>query len=325
MAILLGTILVNLFKNYFFKAADAMSAAKAAGIPLSTTGKIGSINEVILNIIPKNIFYALSNGQMLGIIFFALLFGFALTKINSKYHSVLNDFWKGIFECMLKMANLIMIFLPLGVFCLVAKEFAQAGLQTLKSLSFFFIIVMAGLILHCCGTLFILLKFVAKVNPFKHVKLVLQALITAFSTSSSSATIPVALNCLEKNVKVPSKIANFTVPLGTSLNLSATALYVMIASSFLAKYYGISLSLPVQTTIFLLSFLTTLGVAAIPSGCLITTMLVLKSLGIPPEGIGIIIAADRILDMFRTVANVFNITVSTVIVTKIQDKSFTIN
>ena len=216
---------------------------------------------------------------------------------------------------------MIMKFLPLGAFCLVAKEFAETGLCSLKSLGFYLGIVLGGFAIHFFITIPLLLKFIGKVSPIAHVKAMGRALITAFSTGSSSATLPVTIDCLEQNAKVSNKIASLVAPLGTSINLSASAMFVVITSSFVAIAYGITLSLPLQLTIFLLSLLTTLGVAGIPSGCLITTMLVLNAIGVPPEGIAIIIAADRVIDMFRTLVNVFSIGSSAVIVARLQGET----
>jgi proton glutamate symport protein len=325
LAIIVGLLLFNLFFNQFAASAELISKMKNGALDLTIESTNHGLVDVVLRTIPSNIFQALTNGQMIGIIFFSLLFGYSLSKIEGTAQQVLINFWKGLFQVMIKITLLVIKFLPLGVFCLVAKEFAETGFQSLKSLGFFMSIVLFGLAIHFFITLPLLLRFVGRVSPLKLMKAMGKALITAFSTSSSSATIPVTLSCLEENVKVSNKVTSLTVPLGSSLNLSATAMYVIISSSFISMAYGITLSFTMQFTIFLLTFLTTLGVASVPSGCLVTTILVLKGIGVPASGIGLIIAVDRILDMFRTMTNVFSTTSSTVIVAKLQGEKLTID
>ena len=326
LAILLGFLLINLLRDQFTSAAHTIAKIKNGGVPIESSGKaLNGIGDVIQKIIPSNIFYALSNGQMLGIIFFSLIFGYSITRIEGQPHEVLKNFWNGLFQALIKITLLIIKFLPLGVFVLVAKEFAQTGVSTLKSLAFYLLIVLVGLAIHFTITLPLLLRFVGKLRPLAHIKAMSKALITAFFTSSSSATIPVTLNCLEKNERVSNKISNLTVPLGSSINLSGSALFVVITSAFISLAYGINLNFTAQLTIFLLTFLTTLGVASVPSGCLVTAMLVLKGLGIPPEEIGIVIAVDRILDMFRTMTNVFSTSSCTVIVAKLEGEKLLID
>jgi Na+/H+-dicarboxylate symporter len=208
--------------------------------------------------------------------------------------------------------------LPLGVFFLIAREFAKTGFASVKALGIFSSLVLSGI-----GILFfiiipILLILIAKINPLQHLKAMSSSLITAFSTSSSSATLPVLMDSLEKNAKVSNKICGIVTPLGSSINLSASAMYVFIASSFIAIIYNVDLNFTTQTTIFLLSLVTTLGVAAIPSGSIIIIIIILGILGIPAAGIGFIMVVDRFLDMFRTTTNIFSISSSTVMVAKLE-------
>lgn len=321
LAIVAGLLLVNILKDPFSAAAINVGNLKHVGNAVQTATASDSISSLVLKIIPPNIFEALSTNQMLGLIFFSLVFGYVLTKIHGEPQAVLKNFWKGIFQAMIKITNLIMIFLPIGVFCLVAKEFALTGFQTLKSLGFFWIVMMGSFAIHFFITLPLLLKFLGKINPLAHMKAMGPALITAFSTSSSSATLPVTMDCLEKKIGVSNKIASLVAPLGASINLSASAMYVFIISTFIASAYGLPLSFNTQFTIFLLSFLTTLGVACVPSGSLITIILVLKTIGLPAESIGIVVAVDRFIDMFRTMTNVFGTSCCAVIVAKLENEN----
>lgn len=318
LAIVAGMLLVNVFLTPFTEAASNIGKIKNITHVLQATDATSSIKTIILKIIPPNIFEALSTSQMLGLIFFSLLFGYVLTKIEGEPGAVLKHFWKAVYECMIKITHLIMKLLPIGVFCLVAKEFAETGFSSLKSLGFFWIVMMGSLAVHALITLPLLLKFVAKVNPLLHFKAMGSAMITAFCTSSSSATLPVTIDCLQKKAGVSSKIASLVAPLGASINLSASAMYVFIISTFLASAYGMPLSFNTQFTIFLLSLLTTLGIACVPSGCLITIILVLKAIGLPAEAVGLVVAVDRFVDMFRTMTNVFGTSSCAVIVAKLE-------
>ena len=316
LAITIGVLLVNIFKEHLILSSQKISMIKTASPTLVKESL--TIKDIILQIIPRNIIKAFSETQILGIIFFSILFGFVISKIKSKYSEFLKNFFESIFYSMLKLTQLIMKCLPLGVFFLIAREFAKTGFASVKALSIFSSLVLSG-----TGILFfiiipILLILIAKINPLQHLKAMTSSLITAFSTSSSSATLPVLMDSLEKNAKVSNKICGIVTPLGSSINLSASAMYVFIASSFIAIIYNVDLNFTTQTTIFLLSFVTTLGVAAIPSGSIIIVIIILGILGIPASGIGFIMVVDRFLDMFRTTTNIFTISSSTVMVAKLE-------
>lgn len=243
---------------------------------------------------------------MLGLIFFSLIFGFALSKIEHHPLSVLVGFWQGIFQTMLVMTDIIMHFLPLGVFCLVAKSFASSGLESLQSLALFVATVILGLCVFSFIALPLLLKVMGRVSPRNHFRAMAPALITAFSTSSSSATLPVTIECVEKRAGVSNRICSLVVPLGTSINMSGSALYECVAAMFLAQVYGIELSFTIQFSIVLLALVTSIGIAGIPSASIVAIVVILKAIGLPVEGVGLLFAVDRILDMCRTSVNVFS-------------------
>jgi proton glutamate symport protein len=266
----------------------------------------GAFVQVLISIVPSNIIAAFSRGEMLGLIFFSILFGYALSKIDGHPGSVVQSFFQGIFQAMIQVTQIIMKFLPYGVFCLVAKVFMSTGLTSLKSVSLFFLTVMLGLAVFMFVGLPLLLKFVARVNPIRHFKAMSPALVTAFSTSSSSATLPVTIDCVEKRAGVSNRICSLVVPLGTSINMSGSALYECVAAMFVAQAYGIDLSFSTQFLIVLLSLITSIGVAGIPSASLVAIIIILKVIGLPVEGIGLFVAVDRLLDMCRTTVNVFS-------------------
>lgn len=325
MAILLGLLFVNLFnpgaaihpdslKNF----ATIDSSAIQQHI---TTQESHKISEVILQIIPSNIVDAFSRGQMLGIIFFSLIFGYSISKIESHPSSILIGFWQGIFQGMIRITHMIMNFLPLGVFCLVAKVFATTGVESLLSLGLFTLSVLLGLISFVFIVMPLILKYVGKVKPLRHFKAMTPALITAFSTSSSSATLPITIDCVEKRAGVSNRICSLVVPLGTSLNMSGSALYECVAAMFVAQAYGIDLSFTTQFVVVLLALITSIGVAGVPSASLVAVIVILKAIGLPVEGIGLFIAVDRILDMCRTTVNVFSDSCCAVLVAKSEGET----
>lgn len=269
-------------------------------------GKLNNISDLLLQIVPSNIFRALAEGQMLGIIFFALLFGYVISKIDEHAAATQRSFWQGIFQTMIQITQLIMRVLPFGVFALVAKVFATTGIESLKSLVLFFIVVILGLGFFMFVVMPLILKFIGGVSPIKHFRAMGPALITAFSTSSSSATLPITLECAEKRANVSNRICSLVIPLGTSLNLAGSALYECVAALFVAQVYGIDISIMTQFLVLFLALITSLGVAGIPAGSLVAVIVILKAIGLPEEGIGLFIAVDRLLDMCRTTVNVFS-------------------
>lgn len=275
-------------------------AAQSQGDPFS------KIEQILLKLVPSNILAAAAQGQMLGLILFCMVFGYFISQIDAHTSGILLGFWKGVFQIMMKITHLVMKALPFGVFGLVAKALATTGLSTVGSVAGFFGTVLLGLALFAFVLLPLLLKTIAGVNPLNHIRAMFPALVTAFSTTSSAATLPVTLECVEKRAGVSNRISSFVLHLGTSINLSGSALYVCMGVLFVAQAFGVSLSVPALAIIVLMALLTSLGTAGIPSASLISVVLILQTLGLPAEGIGLIMAVERFLDMFRTPVNVFS-------------------
>lgn len=308
LAILIGLFFVNLFKpgiSYNGHGISLMDPSSSEIQGEMAVHQSLSIAGVLLQVIPANI-VDVFHGQMLGLVFFSLLFGFALSKIEQQPLSILLGLWQGIFQTMLKVTDIIMYFLPLGVFCLVAKAFATTGLESLQPLALFFFTVICGLFVFMFIALPLLLKFVAHVDPLLHLRAMAPALVMAFSTSSSSATLPITIDCVEKRVGVSNRICSLVIPLGTSINMSGSALYECVAALFIAQVYGIDLSITTQFIVVLLALVTSIGIAGIPSASIVAIIIILKAIGLPAEGIGLLFAVDRILDMCRTTVNVFS-------------------
>lgn len=274
------------------------------------------ISQILHRLIPSNIFAAASQGQMLGLIAFCLLFGFFAAKIESHASSVVLGFWKGVFQIMMAITHLVMRALPIGVFGLVAKVVATTGMDSFRSVAYFFVTVLISLLVYSLVVLPFLLAFVARVNPIMHLRAVAPALVTAFSTSSSSASLPITIECVEKRAAVSNRICSFTIPLGASLNMSGSALHQCAAALFIAQVYGVPFSISTVTIIALMSLLTSFGMAGVPSASLISVVVILNTVGVPADGIALLMAVERILDMCRTSVNVLGNTCCAVLVAR---------
>ena len=278
-------------------------------------GLFDKFEKILFRLIPSNIISVAAQGQLLGLILFSLVFGYFIPRIDSSHSKTMQQFWDGVFQIMMKMTHLVMEFLPIGVFGLMAKVTATTGLTAIKPVSIFFITVMAGLAIHMFLTLSFLLKFGGDINPVKHFRAAFPAVVTAFSTSSSAATLPITIECMEERAGVPNSLCSFILPLGSTINLAGTALYVTSAVIFIAQAYNLEMNLVTLIPIVILGLFTSLGmVAGIPSGSIVSIVVVLQSIGLPADGIVLILAVERILDMFRTSVSVYNNTCSAALV-----------
>ncbi len=312
LAVVTGLVLVNLFKPGIHTVVTDVAAALPETITMPQS-HFEIIGQIITKIIPVNIFEAAVHGNMLGILFFSFLFGFALSKVDSEAGTTVANFIKGVFNTLMKMTHFFMRAMPLGVFFLVTKATATQGAESFIKLISFFGTVVLSLIIFMFVILPILLRL-AGLSPFRHLRAMAPALVTAFSTSSSTATLPITMECVEKRAGVSNKICSFVVPLGTSVNMSGSALYECVAVFFIAQAYGIDLTFVHQIVIVFLSLITSMGIAGIPSGSLVSIMIVLNAMGIPVKGFEMILPVDRILDMCRTTVNVFSDTSCAVLV-----------
>jgi len=313
IAILIGLFLVNLIKPGIY---TNLNFAYNLNEITSTNQ---SFKDIIIGIIPENIFVALTSGNnILSIIFFAFLFGFFINKVNDKSKSIMLNFFTSVSEVLMKIVEFIIKFAPYGIFGIVAKVIAEQNdiVQTFVDLSKYLVTILLGLIIHSFFVLPLILKFIGKVNPYLHIKAVSSALITAFSTASTVTTISLTLNCVQNKIGVSNKISGFVIPIGTNLNMDGTALYYCVATIFIAQAYGIDLSITEQIIIIVTSLLASVGASSIPMSGIIMLSLILTSIGLPIEGIGLILVVDSILDMFKTTVNVFSNTCAAVIIAK---------
>jgi len=320
LAILTGLLFINLFNPGIIDGQAArevlgLSADMVATVESKVAGKgVSDITAVFLSMVPTNVVAAAANGQMLGLIFFSILFGYFMTRISEPYAEAQFNFWQGLFEVMMKITEWVMKFAPLGVFALVAKVVMSTGLGAFKPLLVFFFTVLLALLTHTFIVLPLLLKVLTRLNPLTHYQAMAPAMLTAFSTASSSATLPLTMECVEKNAGVSNKTSSFVLPLGATVNMDGTALYECVAALFIAQAYGLELSLATQFTVVVVALLTSIGVAGIPAASLVAISIILGTIGLPAEGIGLILAVDRVLDMCRTAVNVFSDSCGAVII-----------
>jgi Na+/H+-dicarboxylate symporter len=311
-AIVTGLFFVNLIQPGL--GADLNFSQKVEGLVESQR----SLGQTLIEIIPTNIFQSFNNNDMLSIIFFAVIFGFFITRIGNPHRKFLKKAFNAIFEVMMKITLFVIKFTPFGVFGIVAKVVAdQDDLANLGArMGLYMGTVILALLIHFLLTLPLLVKLVGKARPYRHLVNMSTPLLTAFSTSSSGATLPLTLKAVEENSGVSNKISSFTLPLGATINMDGTALYECVAAIFIAQAYGIDLSFIQQLIIVVTALLASIGAAAIPMAGLVMITVILTAVGLPLEGVGLILAVDRILDMFRTATNVWSDSCGAVIIAK---------
>jgi len=276
---------------------------QAAGSSSFTAKPAPPLTEVFINIIPSNPINAFAEGNMLQIIFFVILFSIAIL-MTGEIGRQLAETAEKLNEVMMKVVTLVMNFAPIGVFFLMAKTFALQGIGLILPMIGYFSVVIFCLLLHGIGTFSLLITFLARLNPLVFLKKMRPAHIFAFSTASSNATIPVTLQVVEKRLGVDNSTAAFTIPLGATINMDGTAIMQGVATVFIANVYGIDLGISDYITIVGMSILASIGTAGVPGVGLIMLAMVFNQVGLPVEGIGLILGVDRLLDMVRTAVNV---------------------
>lgn len=272
-----------------------------------------SVLEFLLNIVPTNPFYAIANGDMLHIVFFAVFLGLVLSVIPDEKSQPVVRFFEGLSEATIRMVEVVMLLAPFGVFALMAATIADFGFEILQTLIWYTGAVVLGLLLHVVLVYAPCVRLLGNMPIGTFFRGIRRAQLLAFSTSSSAATLPVTMECVEE-AGVPNKVASFVVPLGATINMDGTALYQGVAALFIAQVYGIPLDFGAQITIVLTATLASVGTAPVPGVGLIMLIIVLRSVGIPEEGLALILGVDRILDMLRTVVNVTGDATASVVV-----------
>ena len=280
-----------------------------------TAKKTPPLSEVIINIVPSNPIQAMANGDMLPLIFFSILVGISMLMLGEKS----TPFVKGAEianEIMMKMVTIIMAIAPYAVFALIAKSVAELGLELLIQLAAYVAVLVSALLIHLLFTLMIVLKLFSGLSPMIFLRKIKSAQVFAFSTASSNATIPVTLRTVTKRLGVDNAVASFTVPFGATINMDGTAIMQGVATVFIANIYGLELGVTGYLTVILMSVLASVGTAGVPGVGLIMLSMVFTQVGLPVEGIGLILGVDRLMDMIRTAVNVSGDAVVSSIVAK---------
>lgn len=276
-----------------------------------------SITKMIVEIAPQNIFESLTNGQILPVIVFSILLGVALIEIGKKGEPFVS-FLDSSSHAIMKITDWIIRLTPIGVFALSANTVATLGIKSLFAVFTYFITVVLGLFIHAVIVLPIILKVFGNYSAIELFRKILPALAIATPTASSAASLPVTMECLNKNVGVPSKITSFVVPVGTTIDMNGTALYQGVAVMFIAQMYGIHMDLFHQGIIVVTAFLASAGAAAVPGAGLVTMVIILNAVGVPVEGLSFILAVDRILDSCRTPVNLWSNSIGAIVVARFE-------
>ena len=298
----------------------SLESVKAADV---TVAEPTSFADTLLNIIPKNPIGSMANGDMLPIIVFALFVGILLAKMGSKASTVSN-FFSQFNDLMMEMTMAVMTIAPIGVFCLIAKTFSEIGFSAFLPMLKYMGAVILALAIQCFGSYQALLFVFTRLNPIRFIKKFVPVMMFAFTTATSNATIPMSIDTLNKKMGVSKKISSFTIPLGATVNMDGTSIMQGVAVIFIAQAYGIALTPSDMLTVIATATIASIGTAGVPSVGLVTLSMVLTSVGLPTEGIALIMGIDRILDMMRTAVNITGDAVCTTIVAhqnKMLDRS----
>lgn len=309
LAVLLAILAMNIFSIGEVVSSEGLSYDKASQIAEF------SFSSMILSFIPVNIFGALSDGSMMQIIVFAILFGVASLHLESHRQETMLDFFTAVTNAMLTLAEWVIKLTPIGVFSLISYVIADQGVDVVLGLWKYILVVVGVLLLHGVMTLPLVLTFFTKINPYKYLSTIREAPIMAFSTASSAATLPVSMRIVEEVGGVEEKHASFVLPLGATVSMDGTAAYLTVAVLYIANLAGVELGFMDQILLGITVVALSVGVAALPSASLVMMVVILNQIGLPVEYIALIVAVDRILDMARTSLNV----TSDLVVVKIVD------
>ena len=315
LAIITGLLLSNLIKP-----GVGANIIENTNFDPSRIQTPGSTLDILIRMIPTNPFQALASGDMLGIIFFAIFFGVALNMIKDDKSKLLKNIIDSIFTVIMKVTQIIISFAPIGVAGLMTKTVYTSGLGIFVNLAKYMLTIILGLSIHLFFILPLIIFLFVRVNPIVHFKAMASAMLTAFSTSSSSATLPVTMKCVRENAGVSNEISSFVLPMGATVNMDGTALYECAGVLFIAQALGVSMGLDQQLVIVITALLASIGAAGIPSAGLVMIFIVTSAVGLTDPQVGIIVGAmlaiDRPLDMFRTMVNVTSDSIGSAVIAK---------
>ncbi len=314
-AILIGLTLTNLIQPGI-----GANLPLNDGFDASKLNTPGSPADILIRMIPLNPIQAASSGDMLGIIFFAIFLGVVLTKLDSEYANPLKSFFNSIFHAIMVMTEMVIKVAPLGVLGLITKVVANTGFGIFSVVGKYMMTITLGLSVHLLIILPLVFFLLTRINPLKHFKAIASAMATAFSTSSSNATLPVTMRCVEENAGVSNKVSSFVLPMGATVNMDGTALYECAGVLFISQVLGIDLTISQQFIVVLTALLASIGAAGIPSAGLVMIFIVTQAVGFRDEDVALIIgtmlAVDRPLDMLRTMVNISSDSIGAAVIAK---------
>ncbi|MBO5763947.1 MAG: dicarboxylate/amino acid:cation symporter [Bacteroidales bacterium] len=326
IATFIGLILVNILEP----GVGSTLVSQTEGATQIASAEKVSLGQQIINIVPSNIFETLSQGNLLSIIFFAILFGYFVTQVGEKARTTIVDLFQSVFDVIMKITLSVIKLAPYGVFAIVAKMIAQqAGdidklIEIAQSLGMFLLIVWVGCMIQFFIVLPSTVYFLGKENPWRHMKKMSTAILTAFSTCSSGAALPISLKDSQEKCGISNKIASFTLPLGATVNMNGTALYEGVAVIFIAQVYGIDLGIIEQLIILVTVLFSAIGTASIPMAGLVMLSVAISVAGLPMEGIGLVLAVEQLCDMPRTATNSYGDMCGAVVIAKSEGEKLTI-
>ena len=316
IAILIGLSLANMIEP----GVGASVISDAGAYDTSKLNSSTSILDILKRMIPLNPISAMASGDMLGIIFFAIFFGVVLSFVESKHSSNILSLINSIYQVIMKMTQIVITCAPLGVLGLMTKTVSSVGLSIFKELGMYALTIACGLSLHLFIVLPLILFLLVRINPINHFRAMASAMVTAFSTSSSSATLPVTIKCVKDNVKASNEVTSFVLPMGATINMDGTALYECAGVLFIAQALGIDLSASEQFIVVITALLASVGAAGIPSAGLVMLFIVTNAVGLNSDSValwvGSMLAIDRPLDMFRTMVNITSDSVGAAVIAK---------
>ncbi|MBR0255993.1 MAG: dicarboxylate/amino acid:cation symporter [Bacteroidales bacterium] len=324
IAAAIGLTLVNIVKPGV--GANLNLAEKVTSIG---TGEVSFIDQIVA-IVPSNIFESMAKGDLLPIIFFAILFGLFMNKVDKKHTGTLSDLFTAIYEVIMKITFFLIRLAPVGVFSIVANVVGkqandpQALINMAGSLGVFVLVVWGGLLIQGAVVLPTLVRVLGKQNPWRHISKMSTVLLTAFSTCSSGAALPINIRDSQEKCGISNKIASFVLPLGSTINMNGTALYECVTAIFIAQAYGIDLTLVQQIMIIFTALLAAIGTAGIPMAGMVMLTIVLSAVGLPLEGIGLVLAVEQLCDMPRTCINTYGDSCGAVIIAHSEGEQLTI-
>ena len=319
-AILIGLTLANIIQP-----GNGVNLGTQDAFDYSKLQNSGSLADILIRMIPLNPFQAASSGDMLGIIFFAIFLGVGLTRIDTKHSNILRNFFLASFEVMMNITEIVIKFAPLGVLGLITKVVAVTGFGLFAAVGKYMLTIAGGLLIHILIVLPLIFYILTGINPRKHFAAMASALATAFATSSSNATLPVTMRCVENNARVSNKISSFVLPMGATINMDGTALYECAGVLFISQVLGIDLSISSQFIIVITALLASVGAAGIPSAGLVMIFIVTQAVGFQDADVAVIIgtmlAVDRPLEMMRTMVNIFSDSIGASVIAKSEGET----